>query len=56
MASLSKELNFADTGLLEEFLFGKDLKARANKNDNNPRFFVRNYVQHYYDTTLKPDL
>lgn len=49
MANLSSQYSHSNPGLLEEFLFGKDLKHRENKNDENPRFFVFNYVRDYYD-------
>lgn len=47
MADLSQELDLPNPGVLEEILFGKPLIGRGNLNDNNPRFFVRNYVQHF---------
>ena len=49
MSNLSKELKFDNPDILEEYLFGKDLKRRANKNDSNPRFFLKSYLMTLYE-------
>lgn len=49
MANLSSQLNLPNPGLLEEYLFGKDLKHNKNKNDNNPRYFVSYYVKNSFN-------
>ena len=53
MANLSSQYSHSNPGMLEEFLFGKDLKHRVNKSDENPRFFVLNYVRDYYDSLIR---
>ena len=53
MANLSSQYSLPNPGMLEEFLFGKDLKHRVNKSDENPRFFVLNYVREYYDSLTR---
>ena len=50
--SLSIELKINHPGDLEEYLFGRDLKPQSNKTNTNPRFFVREYVRTYYNTTI----
>ena len=52
IASLASLYAKDNPGLLEEFLFGKDLKHRGNKNDDNPRFFVSKYVKDFFDKHL----
>lgn len=44
MGVLSDHLVLENPGVLEEFLFGKELRHRDNKNNDNPRYFVKNYV------------
>lgn len=51
MTNLSKELMLDNPGTLEEFLFGKSLKLVSNRTNENPRFFVRNYI----NSTLMPN-
>ena len=53
MAVLSSELNLSSPDLLEEFLFGKELKPQENRNNANPRFFVRNYVTTFYNNEMR---
>ena len=47
MSELSRELGLADSGILEEYLFGYDLTPRTARNDDNPRFFVKNFIQRF---------
>ena len=49
MSALSLENHLLPPDKLEEFLFGKDLRNTENKNNNNPRYFVFNFVKDYYD-------
>ena len=44
-----QELMLSHPGVLEEFLFGRELKSKFNRNNSNPRFFVSNYVKAYYN-------
>lgn len=48
MSDISRKLDVENPGILEEFLFGKELKSRENKDDNNPRYFVKHFVEQYY--------
>ena len=49
MSALFSENHLLHPDKLEEFLFGKDLRNTENKNNNNPRYFVSNFVKNYYD-------
>lgn len=49
MSELSVLYGLPHPGNLEEFLFGKNLNG-ANKNNDNPRYFVKNYVKTYCDS------
>ncbi len=48
-------LKLPHPGVLEEFLFGRELKSKLNRDENNPRYFVSNYVKAYYTTLNIPN-
>ena len=47
MKDLSESLHLNNSGILEEYLFGYTLDIANNKNNNNPRYFVKNYLISY---------
>ncbi len=53
MVKLSSEYMLSNPGVLEEFLFGKELRGVENCNDLNPRYFVKNYVKRYFDGSIR---
>lgn len=55
MSVESKKLKLTNSGILEEFLFGKNLKMRDNKNDSNPRYFLKNYIIQKYKENKSSD-
>lgn len=45
MAQMSRDLDLDDPGQLEAFLFGRSMNIKDNRTNDNPRFFLKNYVE-----------